>query len=159
MNSGDILRDLEAVRERVEHVLEQYRLDGGCPCAHRQFVYWAGKSQGPGWQDNVQNRLVRSALELDCFERTVSDHKEWGYSGSMLCRNCRTLWHHISLEWRMLAFHERLIRSGGTEPDCLYPGLISNRIAATAGHGPEMKDALSLEEWTAFMLGINQYGE
>ena len=73
-----INRHIENVETKVEYVLGKYYRDKGCPCGIKQFVYWAGKQQGPGWQDNIQNQLVVSALELACFERIDDCEKSWG---------------------------------------------------------------------------------
>jgi hypothetical protein len=154
LNREEIRRHLEKVRNSVESVLQHYCDDKGCPCDYSSFIYWAGKTQGPSWQDNVQNQLVKSALKLPCFEKTDKmDNKDWGYQGSWFCNNCGTLWDHISIEWRMLAFQERLLRTGEEKPDSLYPDLTSEDLAATVGHWPIGLKALSLEQWTEFMMG------
>lgn len=155
MDSDAAMRRLEAVRESVDLVLDRYAVERGCPCDYRQFIYWAGKKQGPGWQDNLQNCLVRATLDMDCFEKTDIDSREWGYEGSWFCRNCGTLWNHISLEWRMLAFHERLLRLGEEDPDSLYEGIVAVDVAATVGHEPKDRESLTLEQWVDFMLGRN----
>jgi hypothetical protein len=153
MDGNEALKNLERVREQVRRVLRHYVDERGCPCDYRPFIYWAGKKQGPGWQDNVQNILVKSALELPFFEKTEVQSSDWGYSGSWFCRGCGTLWRHISIEWRMLAFHERLLREGEDDPDTLYPALMSTDIAATAGFEPRGLEAISLEQWVEFMTG------
>ncbi|OPL18626.1 MAG: hypothetical protein AVO35_04650 [Candidatus Aegiribacteria sp. MLS_C] len=153
------MRRLELVRKSVDLVLGRYTAERGCPCDYRQFVYWAGKNQGPGWHDTVQNFLVKATLELDCFEKTDCQSGKWGYEGSWFCRNCGALWSHISLEWRMLAFHERLFRLGEEDPDSLYDGMISMDVAATVGHEPNGLKRLSLEQWVEFMLDRNDSPE
>lgn len=152
MNRETIPGYQRKVDERVSLVLRTYCLESGCPCGRNPFVYWTGKDQGPGWQDNIQNSLVKAALSLDCFEQIATDFRTYGYEDSWLCSNCGTLWHHISIEWRMLAFHERLVMNGEPEPDHLYPDLISDSIAATVGYQPGGREVLSLDQWAAFML-------
>ncbi len=147
------MRRLAEIEERVGHVLSRYLEERGCPCGYRQFVYWAGKTQGPGWQDNVQNALVRAALELDVYEETEMDCGEWGYEGSLFCLACGSLWKHISFEWRMLAYHERLLLLGEEDPDGLYEPMAAADVAATVGHGPGGIRSLTLEQWVSFMLG------
>ena len=152
MNHEKIRRHLELVKREVEGVLQHYVQLSGCPCVFERFIYWAGKEQGPGWQDNIQNRLVKSALQLDCFENPEQDVNEYGYQASYLCRNCGTIWMYFSIEWRMLAFHERLVRKEGPEPEHTYSGLIGSDVAATVGHEPENLTSLSLPQWVDFML-------
>lgn len=153
MASDDPKRDPEILELRVEHVLRVYQETGGCPCDFRPFVYWAGKKQGPGWQDNVQNMLVRRTLELPFFEKTDRQDRKWWYEGSYFCGRCGTMWHHYSEEWRMMAYQERLLRDGEKDPDGLYDGIIARDVAATAGHGPLGRNSLSLEQWVEFMFG------
>ncbi|RKZ08260.1 hypothetical protein DRQ25_09525 [Candidatus Fermentibacteria bacterium] len=148
-----INRHIENVETKVEYVLGKYYRDKGCPCGIKQFVYWAGKQQGPGWQDNIQNQLVVSALELACFERIDDCEKSWGLEGSYTCTNCGVKWNYFSLEWRMLAFHRRMVKVGADDPGRLYDEMICDDVAATVGHEPDGKKALSLEQWVAFMLG------
>ncbi len=153
MDIGKMRRHLETIRFRVESVLQYYVDRSGCPCNYRPFIYWAGKTQGPSWQDNVQNQLVKSALELSCFEKTEKkDDRDWGYQGSWFCNNCGTMWDHISIEWRMMAYQDRLLRTGEEKPDSLYPDLTSEDMAATAGHWPIGLRALSLYQWVEFMM-------
>ena len=157
MDRKAIRKRLENRKNKVEHVLNEYCSENGCPCNYRQFIYWAGKQQGPGWQDSVQNQLVESTLELDCFSRIDKCENTYGLEGSYDCSNCGTKWNHFSEEWRMLAFRKRLLKVGGDDPCQLYEDLISNNIFATIGHEPEGLKTLSLEQWTAFMLGMD-YG-
>lgn len=154
-----INRHIENVKNKVEYVLGKYYKDKGCPCGIRQFVYWAGKQQGPGWQDNVQNQLVVSALELACFERIDDCEKSWGLEGSYTCTNCGVKWNYFSLEWRMLAFHRRMVKVGADDPGRLYDEMICDDVAATVGHEPDGMKALSLDQWVAFMLGRDYRGK
>lgn len=158
MNHDEIRKHLKLVEREVEGVLQHYVEHSGCPCSYERFIYWAGKEQGPGWQDNIQNRLVKSALKLECYEKTELEVNEWGYQGSYLCRNCGAMWMRYSMEWRMLAFHEQLLREGGPEPEELYSGLIGSDVAATVGHEPDNRPSLSLQEWVNFMLDGNKHG-
>jgi len=148
---------LKLVEGEVQRVLDHFLKHQGCPCNYERFIYWAGKEQGPGWQDNIQNQLVRSALKLDCLEISEEDFNDWGYQDSYICGNCGSLWRHYSVEWRMLAFHERLLRKGETAPVNLYKGIITSDIAATVGHEPVNRPALDLYEWADFMLGGNHF--
>ncbi|MEN8209391.1 MAG: hypothetical protein ABFR50_09070, partial [Candidatus Fermentibacteria bacterium] len=97
--------------------------------------------------------LVESALELPCFKRIDDCENVWGLSGSYTCTNCGVKWNYFSLEWRMLAFHQRLVKVGADDPGRLYDDIICGDIAATVGHEPNGRKALSPEEWVAFMLG------
>lgn len=153
MDRDAIKQRLERTRKRVAHVLDRYCAEEGCPCGYAPFVYWAGKQQGPGWQDNVQNQLVRSAIQLACFSKVARSEKVYGLAGAYVCDTCGTAWNHFSEEWRMLAFHERLLKIGGDDPSTLYHGLISDSVAATVGFAPYERKALSLDAWMAFMLG------
>lgn len=145
-------RRLELVNKSVRRVLDEYSSDGICPCDRPQFIYWVGKEQGPGWQDTLQNILVRQTLDLEFFEKTEIQKKEYWYSGSYFCGRCGTMWHHYSMEWRMLAFHERLLKEGEKDPGSLFPGMISEDIAATVGFEPPPDRIISLDQWVDFML-------
>ena len=153
MNRDTIRQHLENTKNIVENVLSEYCSDEGCPCDYKPFVYWAGKQQGPGWQDNIQNQLVQSTLRLDCFSRINDCEKAYWFEGSYECSNCRTKWNYFSEEWRMLAFHKRLLKIGGDDPGKLFEELIGNDIFASVGFEPAGKSTLSLEQWIAFMLG------
>lgn len=115
--------------------------------------------QGPGWQDNIQNQLVESTLKLVCFEKIEDREKSYGLEGSYVCSNCETEWNHFSIEWRMLAFHKRLLKIGADDPGKLYEELIRNDVFATVGHEPAGRNTLSLEQWVAFMLGMDHKAE
>ena len=78
-------------------------------------MYWVGKQQGPGWQDNIQNQLVESALKLACFEQIDDCEKSCGLQSSYTCTNCGVEWNYFSVEWRMLAFHRRLVKVGADD--------------------------------------------
>jgi len=153
MNRDAIRKHLEEVKAGVESVLDEYCTVQDCPCGYRQFVYWAGKKHGMGWQDNIQNRLIESALDLDCFEVIDNCANMYGLVNSYGCDNCGTKWNYISIEWRMLAFHKQLLIVGGSDPDRLYDNLISDDIFATAGREPDVIGKLSLNQWESFMLG------
>ncbi len=154
-----INRHIENVKTKVEYVLDKYYTDLGCPCGIKQFVYWAGKQQGPGWQDNIQNQLVRSALGLACFVKIDDCEKAWGLDSSYTCTNCGVKWNYFALEWRMLAFHRRLVKVGADDPGRLYDEMICDDVAATVGHEPDGMKALSLDQWVAFMLGRDYRSE
>jgi len=62
MDRKAIRQQIENRKSKVEYVLSEYRSEKGCPCYYEPFLYWAGKQQGPGWQDSVQNQLVESTL-------------------------------------------------------------------------------------------------
>ncbi len=155
MDRDAINRNIENTVSKVAYVLKQYCSDKGCPCNIKQFVYWAGKQQGSGWQDNIQNQLVESSLKLVCFEQIGDCEKSYGLEGSYICNNCGIKWNHFSIEWRMLAFHKRLMKVGADDPGKLYEELISNDVFATVGFEPAGRKTLSLEQWVAFMLGRN----
>ncbi len=159
MDRAAIKRHIENSRIKVEYVLDKYYTDKGCPCGIKQFVYWAGKQQGPGWQDNIQNQLVESALKLACFERIDDCEKSWGLDSSYTCSNCGAKWNYFSLEWRMLAFHKRLVKVGADDSGKLYDEIICSDVAATVGHEPDGRKALSLQQWVAFMLGRDYKAE
>lgn len=139
-------------KEKVERVLQEYCSMAGCPCGFDRFVYWAGKEQGPGWQDSIQNQLVLSAIQLDCYGRIEEFTREYWLVGEYLCGNCGTRWRHFSEEWRMLAYQERLLKAGGEDPSTMYDGVISDEIFATAGREPSGIRSISLSEWVDFML-------
>jgi hypothetical protein len=153
MNRKEIMQYVRDIESKVDHVLSEYSSGMGCPCNYEPFVYWAGKRQGPGWQDSIQNQLVKSTLKLDCFERTDDHEGSMEYSGTWVCSNCETVWDHFSYEWRMLAFRERLLKFGEEVPDELNEGLIGASIFATLGHEPHGRATISLDQWVAFMLG------
>ena len=138
--------------EAVDRVLAEYCRQDGCPCGFRKFQYWAGKEQGPGWHDSIQNQLVKSALKQKCFKSIEDFKKEYWLAGEYYCKNCSTGWKHFSEEWRMLAFRERFLIIGGNDPGKLFEGVLGAEIFATAGSEPKGKTLLSLEEWETFML-------
>ncbi len=138
--------------ETVDRVLSEYCQEDGCPCGFRKFQYWAGKEQGPGWQDSIQNQLVKSTLKLKCFKAIDDFKKEYWLEGEYYCKNCGTKWKHFSEEWRMLAFRERLLIIGKSNPEKLFEGIVGAEIFATAGSEPKGKTLLTLEEWEKFMV-------
>lgn len=155
----EIRQRLENTVSKAEYVLREYCSDRGCPCGYKQFVYWAGKQQGPGWQDSIQNQLVRSSLELACFEQIGDCEKSYGFDSSYVCNNCGTRWNYFSVEWRMLAFHNRLLKVGADDPSSLYKEMIGSDVFATVGHEPAGRNALSPDQWVAFMLGSDYKAE
>lgn len=159
MDRNAIKQHIENTACRVDLVLRRYSSNRGCPCNIKQFVYWAGKQQGPGWQDNIQNQLVESTLKLVCFEQIEDLEKSYGLEGSYVCNNCGTEWNLFSIEWRMLAFHKRLLKIGADDPGKLYEELIGNDVFATVGHEPDGRNTLSLEQWVSFMLGMDHKAE
>ncbi len=88
---------MENIADKVGYVLKEYCSNKGCPCNIKQFVYWAGKQQGPGWQDNIQNQLVKSSLELVCFEQIDDCEKSYGLEGSYICNNCGVKWNYFQV--------------------------------------------------------------
>lgn len=135
----EILRRLEYQRRVVGDVLATYLASHQCPCRWPQFVYWVGKERPPRSQDSIQNDLVAAALELPFYVREPPAKPEYWLKQLVRCDRCGARWKHFSEEWRMLAFHETLIRVAG--PD---------------GHlAEELKPArpISLEAWARFMLG------
>lgn len=155
MNREQLKKIKETIGKReeaVNKVLRKYLALDGCPCGFKQFVYWAGKTQGPGWQDSIQNQLVDSAIKLKCFSEVKDFEKEYWLSGVFYCKNCGTNWKYFSEEWRMLAFRKRFMIIGGENPDGLFEGVIGDEIFATYGREPSDKKSLTLAEWVKFML-------
>jgi hypothetical protein len=153
MNLKEIQK-LEAYKQKViSGVLGQYVSRNGCPCSWPQFVFWAGKDQGPGWQDNVQNILVKSALTLTCFVKSPPKVPEYALEADVTCTICGAQWKYFSLEWRMLAFQESLVRTDREIADnSQFLGINSDDVFATAGFEPEEGTrVLSLDEWVQFM--------
>lgn len=159
MDRDAIRQHIENIKSNVEYVLIEYCSAKGCPCDYKPFVYWAGKQQGPGWQDNIQNQLVKSALKSGCFSKINNYEKSYWLEGSYVCDNCGTEWNYFSEEWRMLAFHNRFLKIGGDDPGKLYEELIGSDIFTSVGFEPAGKNTLSLEQWVAFMLGRNYKAE
>jgi hypothetical protein len=142
-------------RSTVESVLGWYLSSSRCPCSWPQFVFWAGKEQGPGWQDGIQNDLVSAALRLQFFVCTKPSVPEYWLQDDVHCAECGSRWKHFSEEWRMLAFQERLVLlDRKISMPAEYSGIIGSSIAATVGHEPaEGRAMLSLEGWERFMKG------
>ena len=156
MNKEQLRKMKQQIKDReiaVKQVLDHYCSEDGCPCGFKKFVFWAGKDQGPGWMDSIQNQLVDSARELDCFSEIEDYQKEYWLEGAYYCKNCGTRWNYFSQEWRMLAFQERLLIIGGDDPNKLFNEVIGDEIFATAGSEPAGKKALALDQWIEFMLG------
>ncbi len=150
---------LKKIREQIEHrenavklVLDEYCSLDGCPCGFKKFVFWAGKKQGPGWMDNIQNQLVDSARKLDCFSEIKDFKKEYWLESVFYCKNCGTKWNYFSQEWRMLAFQKQFLIIDGDDPNKLFDAVIGGSIFATAGYEPAGKNTLTLEQWVEFML-------
>ncbi len=156
MNKEQLRKMREQIGNRekaVKLVLDEYCSLDGCPCGFKKFVFWAGKKQGPGWMDNIQNQLVDSARKLDCFSEIEDYEKEYWLEGVYYCKNCGTRWNYFSQEWRMLAFQERLLIIDGDDPNKLFDEVIGDEIFATAGSEPAGRRVLNLEQWIEFMLG------
>ncbi len=142
-------------REAVDRVISEYLRSHACICAWPQFIFWAGKEHGPGWQDNIQNDLVEAALKLPYLVSSKPSVPEYCLEADVYCAECRARWKFFSEEWRMLAFQERLVL---LDRKMLIPseyaGLTGAGIAATAGHEPEAgRRMLPIGEWIEFMLG------
>jgi hypothetical protein len=138
----------------VASALHKYVATNLCPCNWPQFEYWVSKPQGPGWQDEIQNTLIESLLELRNFERTQPKVPEFGLVDELHCFSCGVKWKHYSHEWRMLAFQERLIRLDKPSPDVTtFVGFIGANIFATLGQEPIGAPSLTLDQWSKFMEG------
>jgi len=141
MDISEVRRQIAQQQATVDDVLHRYTDKNGCPCKWPEFEYWVSKPQGPGWQDNIQNDLVEAARKLPCFSNS-----------GITCSNCGRKWRHSSEEWRMLAYHERLIP---VEPSTTANGFGTavGTYFATVGLEPKNARSLSLAEWAQFMLG------
>jgi hypothetical protein len=151
-----IRKRLAEQRKIVKDVLEGYLEIFDCPCDWPQFIYWVGKEQGPGWQDGIQNDLVEIALELPFYRSDEPSQPEYWLASEVTCERCGARWKCYSVEWRMLAFQNRLVRlDKGDLGLSEFPDLIiSNSISATVGHEPGPKiPRLTTEEWVRFMKG------
>lgn len=151
--SRDLARER---REAAVLVLSEYLRSHSCICTWPQFGFWAGKEQGPGWQDNLQNDLVEAALDLPFMRREPPSVPEYWLESEVVCGNCCSRWKHFRVEWRMLAFQDRLVPYGssGPGPSSGYGHLTGDSICATLGHEPEAgRPILSTGEWMNFMLG------
>ncbi|HEU4670866.1 MAG TPA: hypothetical protein VFR91_09155 [Dyella sp.] len=137
----------------VRKVLGRYVDEHGCPCYWPQFEYWVSKPQGPGWQDNLQNELVGASLKLRCFSRRQPDAPRYALEAVITCTACARQWQYFSEEWRMLAFHNRLIPANPSAAAAEGAALVGADVFATAGREPKALGALDLEEWERFMLG------
>lgn len=150
-------RDLPAeTRKAVREVLGEYLSVHPCLCGWPQFRFWAGKEHGHGWMDEIQNSLVVAALDLPLFRLVRPAAPSYMQEDDAVCTVCGTRWSHTAFEWRMLAFQHRLVAAGAPSPGTggFDPGLTSEWIFATSGHGPPAGDpVLALREWVSFMLG------
>lgn len=154
LETGSILRAVEGRRQTVAGVLKEYLSSHECPCRWPQFVYWVGKEQRPGWQDEIQNHLVEAALKLKTYVKTRPTDQEYGLEAVLHCTKCGARWKYFSEEWRMMAFRKRLLRTDGDLGDPEGAGLISACIAATVGfEPPDGTPTLLLQEWENYMLG------
>jgi hypothetical protein len=135
---------IEAREVRVAETLAEGVASRGCPCDWPQFAYWAGKEHPPRSMDEIQNDLVKAALRLPFFTKTKPATPEYGREADARCTRCGARWKHISIEWRMMAFHERLLRDDGVP----VPPL-----PAPPPRGP------SPDEWAAYMRGEPTEGE
>lgn len=155
MDTREIVERVAQQKKSVAGVLRGYVASNCCPCHWPQFEYWVGKSQGPGWQDEIQNDLIKAAIELKCFDKTSPSAPEYGLEDELRCSVCGTKWKHFSEEWRMLAFRERLVRFDGLSPDAAaFSGLIGANVFATVGQEPsDSTRSLTLDQWASFMEG------
>ncbi len=158
MDKRELIEQIKQQATVVAEVLRGYVTSHHCPCHWPQFEYWAGKPQGPGWQDGIQNDLVKAAVELQCFEKTPVTVPGYDVIHYLDCLICGTRWKHSSEEWRMLAYRERLVRRDGLSPEAEgYSGLIGANIFATAGQEPsEIRRSLTLDQWIEFMGGTQK---
>ncbi len=141
------------MRRTVSSVLSELCGSGGCPCGSARFAFWAGKEQGPGWQDNLQNALVEAALALPFFETKPPAEPEYWLEADVRCGRCGASWRLFSVEWRMMAHQKRLVPAAGVPvlPD-VPEGLMGDCIAATCGHEPsEGRPTISPGDWAVFM--------
>lgn len=138
----------------IADVLGLYVENHGCPCNWPQFEYWSGKPQGPGWQDNIQNELVKAALKLDCFHRRPPETPRYGLEALVTCSACGREWQYFSEEWRMLAFHDRLIPVHPSAASQRDDALVDENFFATVGREPNAARTLRLMEWSNFMQGL-----
>jgi hypothetical protein len=153
----DALREHIARQESIiSDVLGRYMASHGCPCDWPQFVYWVSKSQGPGWQDSIQNDLVEHACRLTCFQRIELRQQMYGLESQMKCLVCGKEWLFFSEEWRMLAFQKRLVPVKPSLAAASSEVLVDANFFATVGQEPRATRSLSLIEWAEFMLG-NSY--
>jgi|SRR5690606_817602 hypothetical protein len=153
MDAAAIRQYLADQDRAIGDVLSQYVNEHGCPCRWPQFEYWVSKPQGPGWQDNIQNELVKAALKLHCFQRRRPEVPRYGLEALVACSECGREWQYFSEEWRMLAFHERLIPVHPSPAAERGSALVGANVFATAGQEPNAARTLSLEQWAKFMLG------
>lgn len=151
MDITEIRKKMTEQERTIKDVLNQYVKEHGCPCAWEQFEYWVRKQQGGGWQDNIQNSLVKHALSLPCFNRLPLKPYEYEDNFEITCTNCGREWRYISEEWRMLAFHERLIPIA--PKTLIFPQFVGSSVFATTGFEPTGVESLSLSQWAEFMLG------
>jgi hypothetical protein len=155
MDTTAIRRYLADQDRAISHVLSQLVAKHGCPCHSPQFEYWVSKPQGPGWQDGLQNELVSAALKLKCFSRRKPETPRYGLEAIITCARCGREWQYFSEEWRMLAFHDRLIPLQPSAPVDSDPLRVGPNVFATAGQEPTAVHTLGLEEWKKFMIGTS----
>ena len=153
MDISEARKQLAEQKTTVNDVLSRYIEQHGCPCDWPQFEYWVSKSQGPGWQDNIQNELVESARKLPCFYRPPSRPAEYGPDSSLTCSRCGREWRYSSWEWRMLAYHEQLIPLKPSSAAAVFGETVDANYFATIGQEPRSARLLSSDEWAEFMLG------
>ena len=153
MDISEARKQLAKQQITVNDVLSRYVDQHGCPCDWPQFEYWVGKLQGPGWQDNIQNDLVEISRKLPCFYRPPSRPAEYGSDSSITCSKCRREWRYSSEEWRMLAYHERLIPLKPSNAATTFSAAVGANFFATVGFEPNNTRLLTLTEWAEFMLG------
>ena len=145
----------DRMKQVVRGVLRELTSHGQCPCGNERFAYFAGKEHGSGWQDNVQNELVEQALKLDTFDVRPPAEPDHGLEQELTCRHCGSVWRFYTEEWRMLAYHHRLVKRGNVASHhAALEGIMSNDIFQTLGMGPpESSRRMNINQWRDFVLG------
>ena len=145
----------ERMQQVVRGVLRELTSNGQCPCDNERFCYFAGKEHGSGWQDSVQNELVEQAVKLDTFDQRLPFEPHSCWEHDLTCRRCGTEWRFFTQEWRMLAYHHRLVKQDNrSDRDAAFAGIISNDIFQTLGMGPpDNARRLTIKQWRDFILG------
>ena len=139
----------------VKDVLGRYISKHGCPCDWSQFELWVSKPQSHGFQDNFQNELIKAALELPCFSEHRFRPKPADSDFLVTCSRCGSKWQYSSVEWRMCAYHERLIPlKSKVSSTGQVTQIVGENLFGTAGFQlPQGTEILPLKEWAEFMLG------
>lgn len=155
MKAGSARKYLADQDRAIKDLLGRYVKAYGCPCRSPRFEYWAGKSQGPGWQDNFQNGLITEALKLPTFQKRKPENPLYEQEAEVTCAACGREWKYFAEEWRMLAFRY-LLKPVHPSPEAQHfaqhtAPVVGGNVFATAGHEPDEVRHLSLHEWLAFM--------